>query len=367
MIISNIKSKKIAIVFGTRPEIIKLASIIKLVSKDSLFKPYFVHTGQHYDYLLDKKFFEDMGLPEPHYNLKVGSGSHAIQTGKMMVGLEKLFLDIKPDVVLVQGDTNSALSGAIVASKLHIKIAHVEAGIRCFDKKLPEEVNRMIIDQISDFYYPPTKVAKENLIKEGVDGKFIRLFGNTVVDAVNQNLKRAKDSNIIRELGLEVNNYIVLTMHRAENTDDPNKLATVIETLVNSGENVVYPIHPRTKKMITEYGLEDKANRLMLIKPLGFLDFLKLCSNSKFIVSDSGGLQEECTIYKKPIVIIRGSTERPEILGKFGFLVGTDKEKVRLGLNKADSVIKKVKLLDSPYGSGTTGGDIVKDLKERLK
>ena len=357
---------KIAVILGTRPEIIKMSPIIRECMKRNL--DYFIlHTGQHYSYNLDKIFFEELELPEAKYNLDVGSGTHAEETGKMLIGIEKVLKEEKPDIALVEGDTNTVLAGALAASKLHIKVGHVEAGLRSYDRNMPEEINRVLTDHISDYLFAPTGKAKENLLREGIEEDKIFVTGNTIVDAVYQNLEIAKRKvGILDKLNLNHEEYFFVTAHRQENVDVKEKLKGVLEglELVYRKFNlpIIYPIHPRTMKKIREFGLEVPKG-VTVIEPLGFLEFLQLESNAKLVLTDSGGVQEETCILKVPCVTLRDNTERPETLE-----VGSN---VLSGVNQ-ERILESVKIMlskqtlrkfdrnaslngDNPFGDGKAG------------
>jgi len=308
------------LVFGTRPEIIKLSPVIReLVGRRGGFV--LVHTGQHYSYEMDRVFFEELELPEPDYRLDVGlkARTHAEQVGLMLIEIEKILLKEKPRVVIVQGDTNTTLAGALSARKLNsMKIAHVEAGLRSYNWEMPEEINRVIVDHISDILFAPTVKAKENLLREGIPESRIHLVGNTVSDAVHQNLEIAKrKSRILGKLGVKKGRYFLLTLHRAENVDHKDRLASILEGVRLVKENfpeydIVFPIHPRTKKRVKEFRLEEYLRDLLVIDPVGYLDFLMLEANARLILTDSGGAQEEACILKVPCVTLRTETERLE-------------------------------------------------------
>jgi UDP-N-acetylglucosamine 2-epimerase (non-hydrolysing) len=357
---------KLAIVFGTRPEIIKLSQIISLAEINPSISPILIHTGQHYSSNMSDFFLDQLQLPKPDFNLEIGSGTQAYQVGMGLIKLEEIFLREKPDMVIAQGDTNAVFSAALAATNLHIPFSHVEAGIRSFDRKMPEEINRILSDQISEYCFAPTEIAVKNLINEGISNNKIYLTGNTIVEATNRNMDVAKRSDILDRLNLEMEEYIVVTAHRAENVDNKERLLSLIRIFEHITEPIVYPIHPRTLKNINNFGFLDRINsidNLNLIDPLGYLDFLKLCANSKLIISDSGGIQEEVTIYKKPILVIRDSTERPEILDKFGWLVGCDQrrtiERYEYIINNYAEIKKKLQNLDSPFGDGEASKTII--------
>jgi UDP-N-acetylglucosamine 2-epimerase (non-hydrolysing) len=371
---------KIAIVLGTRPEIIKTASIIdeiKLRGLDLVL----IHTGQHYDHEMSDQFFLDLELPAPNYNIEVGSGMHGEQTALMIKGIEEVLLDEKPDIVLVQGDTNAVLSGALAASKLHIPVGHVEAGLRSFDETMPEEVNRKVADACSKLYFVPTNQSAIYLSLEGINRNRIFITGNTIVDACFRNIeiakKKSEDSSIefmkINDENSssikmnELDNILTLTLHRAENVDDYDRLNNVIEALAELNElNIVFPIHPRTKKTLEDSGLYSKLANLKhvhLIKPVGYLDFLLLMSKSSIILTDSGGIQEEAITMDIPVLTLRYNTERPETITAGGnILVGTDKEQIvensKLILNN-EEFRNKMKNAINPYGEGDSGKQTV--------
>jgi len=305
---------KICIVIGTRPEIIKMAPLIRACEQKKL--DYFIlHTGQHYSYEMDKKFFEDLELKEPKYNLEVGSREYRHQVGLMIRQLMEVLQKEKPDIVFVQGDTNSVLAGALAANKLGIPVGHHEAGLRSHDLTMLEETNRIITDHISDYLFAPTKAALKNLKDEGINHGNVYLTGNTVVDAVEQNLVLAeKKCAILDKLGLKSRQYVVVTAHRAENVDVEKRLRGIIEGLSLVHEHlkqpIVYPIHPRTVNNMEKFGIEVPKG-IRLLDPMGYLEFLQLEANARLIITDSGGLQEEACILKVPCVTVRDNTERP--------------------------------------------------------
>jgi UDP-N-acetylglucosamine 2-epimerase (non-hydrolysing) len=306
---------KVSIILGTRPEIIKMLPIIKELEEQHL--DYFIlHTGQHYSYNMDKVFFEQLNLPGPKYNLQVGSGTHGEMTGKMLIGIEKVLQKERPDIVLVEGDTNSVLAGALAACKLMIKVGHVEAGYRSYDREMPEEINRLLTDHISDYLFAPTIRAKENLLKEGIDEGKIFVTGNTIVDAVIQTEVLINNG---LQLGLRLDNdYFITTLHRQENVDREERLRKIMEGLELVAKefktSIIFPIHPRTKKRIVQFGIKVDESIIKLIEPLDYFKFLKLLSNAKLVLTDSGGVQEEACILKVPCITLRYNTERPETL-----------------------------------------------------
>ncbi|WP_297065536.1 non-hydrolyzing UDP-N-acetylglucosamine 2-epimerase [Thermococcus sp.] len=356
------------IIFGTRPEIIKLSPVIRAF-KRSRISPIVVHSGQHYDYEMSRVFLEELGLPEPDYHLEVGSGSHATQTGKTMIGIEKVILKEKPDVTIVQGDTNTALAGALASVKVKVPVAHVEAGLRSFDRTMPEEINRVLIDHSSEVLFPPTKEAEINLKREGITEN-VYITGNTIVDAVLENSKIAEEkSNILENLSLKPKGYILITVHRAENTDKKENLEKLVNILEKLPFTIVYPIHPRTKKKLMSFGLwerMEKISNLIITEPLGYLDFLKLEKNAKIILTDSGGIQEEAITLNVPCLTLRYNTERPETIDAGGnILVGLETERVLYYVQKLiedKSFYKAMSSAKNPYGDGKAGKYISKIL-----
>jgi UDP-N-acetylglucosamine 2-epimerase (non-hydrolysing) len=362
---------KISIILGTRPEIIKLSPIIRILEKTSE-DWHIIHTNQHYSENMDKIFFKELNLPNPKYNLNIGSGTHGEQTGKMLIKIEKVLLKEKPDVVIVQGDTNTVLAGALVASKLKIDIAHVEAGLRSFDRTMPEEINRVLTDHLSSYLFAPTEIAKNNLLREGIDKEKIFVVGNTIVDATLQNLKIAEKNIDVKDFlnGID-NNYFLLTLHRAENVDNKNRLKEIIDALFEMIEiykkPIIFPIHPRTKNRLKEFNLFErlKSNKnIEIIEPVGYLEFLMLEKNAELILTDSGGVQEEACILKVPCITLRDNTERPETVEVgANILVGSDKNKL---IEAVEIMLKRDKNWINPYGDGKSGERIVKILIERM-
>ena len=345
---------KVTIVLGTRPEIIKMSPIIRALEERGM-EFFILHTGQHYSYNMDQIFFEQLKLPQPKYNLRVGSGTHAEETGKMMIGIEKVLLDEKPDIVLVEGDTNTVLAGALASVKVGVTLGHVEAGLRSFDRSMPEEINRIVADHVSDLLFAPTEVAKGNLLREGIPEDKIYVTGNTIVDAVYQNLKLAEAVNV----QFADDDYFLVTVHRQENTDNPMRLKGIIEglKLVKEYFNtpIIYPAHPRAVKMINKYGIDTEG--LNIIEPLDYLSFLKLESKAKLIFTDSGGVQEEACILRVPCVTLRYNTERPETIDVgANILAGTEPNNI---LEKAKIMIDANRNWRNPFGDGRAAERIV--------
>jgi UDP-N-acetylglucosamine 2-epimerase (non-hydrolysing) len=362
----------IALVLGTRPQIIKSAPIIYEARRKSLDIKV-IYTGQHYDYNLSKTFFNELNLPDPYVNLGVGSGSHAYQTAEIMLRLEKALVELKPNLVMVPGDTNSALAGALTPVKLGIKVAHVEAGARSYDMSMPEEINRRVIDHISQFLFAVSERCVKNLEKETVLGK-IYLTGDTMFDVFLKHMPLASKSSILKENALDPQTYAVLTLHRAENVDNPLKLENIVRAIIQlSNMYVVFPVHPRTMSRLSSQGLLKKleeAKHVKLLKPLGYHDMLKLESEAKLILTDSGGVQKEAFWLKVPCITLRENTEWTETveLGA-NFLVGYDTNRIvstaKMLIN--DSHVRdKVKRLPNPYGDGRAAEKIVEFLLEYL-
>lgn len=350
----------IAIILGTRPEIIKFSPIIRYCISFKI--PYFIiHTGQHYNYEMDRLFFKELEIPDPEYNLNVGSGSHGFQTGTILMRTEDILIKEKPSVILVQGDTNTVMAGALAAAKLNIKIGHVEAGLRSYDRRMPEEINRVITDHISDYLYVPTENSASNLIEEGIDKAKLFITGNTIVDAVFQNLKIAKEKeDTLTKYGLQQGQYIVTTIHRAENVDDPAKLFSIFSGLKEIAQRyslkILFPVHPRTRKMINIHQIE--VDKITLIEPVGYFDFLQLEANAKAILTDSGGVQEEACILHVPCVTLRENTERPETLEVgANILAGTDPTNI---VSSFEQLLKNSQDWKNPYGDGRSGERIIK-------
>ena len=316
---------KIVTVVGARPQFIKMAPVSKELRKT--FEEIIIHTGQHYDYEMNKIFFDELKIPEPDYHLGIGSGSHGHQTGEMLKRIEEVLMKEKPDRVMVFGDTNTTLAGALTAAKLHISVAHVEAGLRSFDRRMPEEINRMLTDHCSNILFCPTETSIENLKREGiVEGAY--LTGDVMVDALKEHIRIAEqESGILDEFELEPRGYYLATIHRAENTDDFNRLKNIVNAFCEIG-NLVLPCHPRTEKYLKKYGLWDElTEHVKVAKPMGYLDMLMLEKNAKKILTDSGGVQKEAYILKVPCITLRENTEWVETVEDgWNVLVGSDKE-----------------------------------------
>jgi len=319
-------AKIILSIVGARPQFIKSAPVSRALS--SRFREVLVHTGQHYDYGMSEIFFDEMEMRPPDFNLGVGGGSHGEQTGRMLIELEKVVSEVKPDCILVYGDTNSTLAGAVVAAKAGIPLAHVEAGLRSFNRAMPEEVNRVLTDHVSNFLFCPTDTAVENLAREGVVNGVHRV-GDVMYDALLHNLTIArKRSQVFERLGLSKGMYALATVHRAANTDDPERMRSVLDALSSLSLKVVFPVHPRTRKMIQEWGLSANSN-VLFIEPQGYFDIVILQENANCILTDSGGMQKEAYLLGVRCITLREETEWVETVSSgWNKLVGVNGEAI---------------------------------------
>lgn len=320
--------KKALTVVGARPQFIKLSPVARAF--EGKFAHVIVHTGQHYDDAMSRVFFEDLVLPSPDYNLGVGSGTHAMQTGSMMTELEPLILAEKPDVVVVYGDTNSTLAGALVAAKLNIPVAHIEAGLRSFNRDMPEEINRIVTDRVSQFLFCPTETALQNLSREGM-GKSAKLVGDVMLDALllHEHLIPHHHS-ILTRLNIQPRGYYLATVHRASNTDNPENLRTIIDAIDTLDSPVILPLHPRTRTFMELHKVHfAERHNIRFIEPVGYLDMLALQSHAKKVLTDSGGIQKEAYCLGTPCVTLRTETEWTETLdGGWNILTGVDKHAI---------------------------------------
>jgi UDP-N-acetylglucosamine 2-epimerase (non-hydrolysing) len=316
---------------------------------------------------MDKIFFDQLQLPDAKYNLEVGSGNHGEQTGKILINLEQVLIDENPDIVLVEGDTNTVLAGALAASKLHIKVGHVEAGLRSYDRLMPEELNRVLTDHASDFLFAPTDKSEKILTGEGIPIEKIFVTGNTIVDSVLQNIELAnKAGNVLENYDLEQNNYILSTIHRQENVDDKRRFIDIIEglKLINKSHKIpiIYPIHPRSKKQIQMFELNHDG--IELIDPIDYFGFLQLMQNSRLVLTDSGGVQEESCILGIPCVTLRDNTERPETIDVgSNILAGTKPDYIS---HCVSLMMNENKKWDNPFGDGDSAIKILKILEEKI-
>ncbi len=323
--------KKVVTILGARPQFVKAAVLSRIIANHAQLEEVIVHTGQHYDANMSTVFFEEMHIPNPKYNLKINDMSHGAMTGHMFVAIEEVLAKERPDAVIVYGDTNSTLAGALAAKKMNIKLIHIEAGLRSFNMKMPEEVNRVLTDRISDLLLCPTDTAIQNLQKEGFENFDTKLIkcGDIMKDAVEYYSQvSAKNSSIIDDLKLQQNEFVVATIHRQENTDDIEKLKTIFEALeaIHEEKKVIIPLHPRTRKIIED---KDLQYAITIIDPIGYYDMLELLKSCAMVITDSGGLQKEAFFNKKHCIIVREETEWTELVtNNFATIVGSDKMKL---------------------------------------
>ena len=338
---------KIVNIVGARPNFMKIAPLMAEYRKHSSIEPLLVHTGQHYDRVMSDLFFEELGIPQPDINLGVGSSSHAVQTAEIMRAIEPVLLEHEPDVMVVVGDVNSTIACGLVAVKLGIKLSHVEAGLRSFDRTMPEEINRILTDSISDLLFCTEQSGVDNLLKEGVERSRIHLVGHVMIDTLLHNLERAQASTVIDDLRargtINGDSFAVLTLHRPSNVDNMDVLARILDALevIQRDMPILFPIHPRTRNNLSRSRLMDRVEAmrgLYLIEPAGYLDFLKLVSSARVVLTDSGGVQEETTALSIPCLTLRDSTERP-VTVEVGSnqLVGTDPDAIIAGYMRASN------------------------------
>lgn len=347
-------TRRILTIVGARPQFIKAAAVSREILKHpGRLEEVMVHTGQHYDPNMSQVFFDELEIPVPKYNLEVSGGAHGAMTGRMLEGIEKILLDEKPDWVLIYGDTNSTLAGALAAAKLHIPVAHVEAGLRSFNMRMPEEINRILADRVSTLLLCPTDAAVKNLAREGVS-QGVHNVGDVMYDVALYYRERARTSSrILETLNLEEKGFALATCHRAENTDDPARLEGIIRALaeIASDMSVVLPLHPRTRKLLKQFGLEQHLAALTVVEPLAFLDMVALEQAAKVILTDSGGVQKEAFFYRVPCITMRDETEWIETveLG-WNVLVGASYKEI---LKAAQGEFFKEKaVVGAPYGAG---------------
>ena len=362
---------KIINVVGARPNFMKVAPIVAAMKqRPHTFQPLVVHTGQHYDSAMSDSFFHDLDLPQPDTHLGVGSGSHAAQTAAVMERFEPVVLREKPDWVLVVGDVNSTIACALVCVKLGVKVAHVEAGLRSRDRSMPEEINRLLTDQIADLLFTPSPDADENLLAEGIPRERIRFVGNVMIDSLQKNLAKARELRTREELGLTGADYALLTLHRPSNVDLRESFERILSALevIASKLPIVFPVHPRTRKTIAELGLSARVNSirdLRLVDPLGYLDFLNLSSSARLVLTDSGGIQEETTALGIPCLTLRENTERP-ITVEMGtnVVVGTDTNRIVTEATAALNGSAKKTARQPPLWDGRTSERILDALEQ---
>ena len=352
---------KILTIVGTRPQFVKAAVLSRVFSTIDGVEELLVHTGQHFDDKMSQIFFDEMEIPKPHYNLEINSLGHGAMTGRMLEGIESLIIKEKPNWVLVYGDTNSTLAGALAAKKIHVKVAHVEAGLRSFNMQMPEEINRILTDRISDVLYAPAQTAVDNLKKEGFDNfqSKIVLSGDVMQDAAMFYAQRAEEKSTLSK-DLLKGDYVLATIHRQENTDNPENLKAIVKALntIHAQRRVVLPIHPRTKKIIEQSGLQLKVD---VLDPVGYFDMIQLLKNCTLVMTDSGGLQKEAFFFKKHCVTLREQTEWVELVqGGFNVLAGANEQFIVDAFTKMLNT--KSDFSVNLYGNGSAGEAIANHL-----
>jgi UDP-N-acetylglucosamine 2-epimerase (non-hydrolysing) len=333
---------RIVNIVGARPNFVKMAPLLRAMTRRPAFVPTLVHTGQHYDQAMSEQFFQDLDIRPPDFNLEVGSGSHAVQTAQVMQGLDPILEATRPDLVLVVGDVNSTLAAAITAVKRSIPVAHVEAGLRSFDRSMPEEINRILTDAVADFLFVTEESGRENLLREGVDPARIHFVGNVMIDALQSSRRRWENSSILHTLGVEPGStYAVLTLHRPSNVDDPGTLTNFLEAFETLARHIpiVFPVHPRVKQQLVRQGYGGDAQAdprdllrskgIVYIEPLGYFDFVALVSRARLVLTDSGGIPEEATILGVPCLTLRDTTERPvTVTHGTNCIIGSDPRRI---------------------------------------
>ena len=347
---------------GARPNFMKLAPLIRALANDNCFHPVLVHTGQHYDDRMSGQFFRDLEIPAPDHSLEVGSGSHAQQTAEIMKRFEPIVLEEKPDGVLVVGDVNSTIACALVAVKLGVPVIHVEAGLRSFDRSMPEEINRIVTDAISTLLLVTEETGHRNLLAEGIDESRIRIVGNLMIDTLRTNTARAEASSILEDLGIH-DRYGVVTLHRPSNVDDAGQLQEILSALEVIGRELqlYFPVHPRTRSIIEQAGIRP-SERIHFLEPLGYLEFLRLMSKSSIVLTDSGGIQEETTALGIPCLTLRQNTERPVTI-ELGTnrLAGTSRERILAAWKETKEQPKSGRI--PPLWDGRAAGRCVQALQ----
>ena len=356
---------KVGICLGTRPEIIKLSPVIRLLQNRKL-DFVLIHSGQHYSDEMDSIFFKELNIPKPKYNLNVGSCTHSSQTSKILKRIEPILVSENLDILLVQGDTNTVMASALAAVKIGIKVGHIEAGLRSFDRNMPEEINRVVTDHISDFLFCPTKTSAENLYNEGISKDKIFITGNTIVDSLSYSREKILNSKISDNLNVKSKEYFLATIHRQENVDNKIVLSQILTIFNHICETykcpVIFPIHPRTRKMISNFKISTQG--IELINPVGYHDFLSLQEHSSLIFTDSGGVQEEACIIGTPCITIRNNTERPETVDVgSNFIAGINSKKI---FRFTEKFLQEKRFWKQPFGDGTTAKEILDILTSKL-
>ncbi|MNX64899.1 UDP-2,3-diacetamido-2,3-dideoxy-D-glucuronate 2-epimerase [compost metagenome] len=351
---------KILTVIGARPQFIKAAVVSRaFVEHRPEVREVLVHTGQHYDANMSNVFFDELNIPHPDYNLGIGGGTHGQNTGRMIEKLEVLMLSEKPDWVLVYGDTDSTLAGALAAAKLHIPVAHVEAGLRSHNRRMPEEINRVLADHVSTLLFAPTETARQNLRTEGIADAKVQVVGDVMYDAALYYKGRARKPEWFDALNIALNEFVLCTIHRAENTDDPVRMRGIFEGLEGAGQPVILPLHPRTRNKLQQINLLLPSN-IHVVEPVGYLEMVWLEANCNLVATDSGGVQKEAYFHQKPCVTLRDETEWVELVeGGFNTLAGADAGKINCAINKN----LKLDFSSLLYGDGQTSKSITETLK----
>ncbi|MEB3193325.1 MAG: UDP-N-acetylglucosamine 2-epimerase (non-hydrolyzing) [Snowella sp.] len=361
---------KITTIVGARPQFIKAAAVSRILRAEPNITEILIHTGQHYDPNLSDIFFKELEIPQPDYHLGIGSGNHGQQTGRMLEAIETVLITEKPDWVLVYGDTNSTLAGALAAVKIHIPIAHVEAGLRSFNRQMPEEINRVLTDHSSDLLFAPTEAAVNNLKKEGIDTNKIHLVGDVMYDAaLFYGEKSDRHRQLLQTLNLKPKSYLLATVHRAENTDNVQRLEAIFTALNQIAQqySVVLPLHPRTRKLLQQNQLEKFTQNLTLLEPVGYLDMVQLEKNARLIITDSGGVQKEAYFYQVPCITLREETEWIELVDLgWNYLISPDHsgaiaQGIKIGLEKS----LPININERPYGDGQSAFKIQKILSSK--
>ena len=350
---TELPDRSVAVVLGTRPEIVKLAGLVRLLGPAARV----IYTGQHYDPELSGIFFDEFGMTRPDLHIGIGAERRGTQIGRATEGLDALFAEDRPLAVVVQGDTNTVAAGALAANAADVPLVHVEAGLRSFDRRMPEEHNRVVADHLADLCLAPTALNRENLVAERIDERRVIVTGNTVVEAVGRLLPTRPERAItLDRFGVRPGGFVLSTFHRPENVDDPEHLRRILTELAALPSPVLLPLHPRTIRRVDEFGFASLLDRLIVVDPIGYQDFLALGSESALLVSDSGGVQEEVSVYKRPLIVVRRSTERPEVLGTFAELVDPGPTIGAVAgdwLDRLDSLHQELALIPSPYGDAS--------------
>jgi UDP-N-acetylglucosamine 2-epimerase (non-hydrolysing) len=368
--------RTIVLVLGTRPEIIKTAPLIRIMRQRKSYKTkfVFVHTGQHYDWNMSKVFLNELGIGEPDEFLSVGSSTHGVQTARILTRCEALFRRIKPRLVVVQGDTNSSLGGALAAAKLSIDVAHIEAGCRSFDPSMPEEINRVLISDLASIHFAPTQTCVNNLIREGIEKNKIYLTGHPIVDIVSQAKHRGHiRQEVLAKFGLKKKGYYLVTVHRVENTENKTKLENILSAISRLSKNkqVIFPIHPRTRKAINRFRLTKYLSNILVVNPVGYYDSLSLINYSSIVITDSGGIQQEAALLQTPCITLRTNTEWIEtVTAGLNFLAGYEAERIIKAAEKMEnqhaSIEKRFLKAKEIFGRPPVTKRIVEIIKERL-